>query len=169
MNEKDGGPAFPCSCCGVTAFRIQGHQWLCEKHYRFGQMRAKAKQAQKYVPSRLQLDELYKEGFACADCQLPMCWTVHNGTQELVATLQHYRDGSIALVCRSCNSRHGSMTGDTYRDMPKDHRKCPQCNEVKPFVMFSADNGRSGKMKLKSWCKQCSSEAHREWRQRETA
>lgn len=163
MNKNDGGPAFPCSRCNEPALRIQGHQWLCEKHYRFGQMRAKAKQTHKAVPSYPQLEAMCKTDLLCADCHLPMCWIAAKGTEELVATLQHYRDGSMALVCRSCNSRHGSMKGDTYRDMPKDHKQCPQCGVAKPFSLFSADNGRSGKMKLKSWCLACSSAAHTKW------
>ena len=51
MAEKinDGGPA--CSACGDPATTKQGHQHLCDKHYRFGQMRAKAE-----IPSAEKID-----------------------------------------------------------------------------------------------------------------
>jgi len=41
MNRiNDGGPAFPvCSVCGAQATIRQGNQKLCDKHYRFWQMR----------------------------------------------------------------------------------------------------------------------------------
>ena len=85
------------------------------------------------------------------------------GERERTASLQHYRDGSMAIVCASCNTRHAFMPGDTYRDMPKDHKWCPRCETAKPFLDYATDNGRSGPMKLKSWCKQCSSAAHTQW------
>jgi hypothetical protein len=47
--------------------------------------------------------------------------------------------------------------------MPKDHKWCPQCEIAKPFTEYAADNGRSGPMKLKSWCKQCSGASHTQW------
>ena len=38
--KTDGGPAFPACHCGLKAETKQGHQYLCGKHYRIGQMRA---------------------------------------------------------------------------------------------------------------------------------
>lgn len=166
MNKSDdGGPAL-CKC-GSSSVRRQGHQWLCAIHYRIGQMRASAKRKGKFVPAAEQLESM-AANMKCADCGRFMNWLATFG-QATVVTLQHYRDGSIAFVCRSCNTRHAKMPADTYRDMPKDHKWCPRCLTARPFVQFAKDNGRSGEMKLKSWCKQCSSEAHREWRQQQTA
>lgn len=161
MSEKtnDGGPA--CSRCGEEAVRRQGHQYLCAKHYRFGQMRVLAKRRGKSVPSHEALEGMVVEGNTCADCHSPMNWLAAD-SQALVATLQHYRDGTYALVCRSCNTRHAFMPGDSYRDTPKDHKLCPSCGEVKPDHDFCADNGRSGPRKLKSHCRECSNKAHTE-------
>lgn len=159
---KDGGPAFPCSKCGEPGLRIQGHQWLCPKHYRFGQMRAKARQDGKMVPAHEQLTALVLPGLLCADCGIAMNWLARDG-QTRVVTLQHYRDGSYGLVCRSCNTRHAFMVGDSYRAMNKDCKQCPQCREVKPLTDFSVDNGRTGPMKVKSWCLSCTSIAHTNW------
>ena len=162
-NETDGA-AFPCSRCGVDAVRMQGHQWLCARHYRFGQMRSKAKQDGKQVPDHSDLERMLKD--TCGDCGVVMNLLSRQGEFERTASLQHYRDGSMAIVCRSCNTRHAFMPGDSYRGMPKDHKRCPQCEAVKPFTEYTADNGRSGPMKLKSWCKACSSEAHTNWQRR---
>lgn len=162
MSEKnDGGPAF-CSRCGAIAVRKQGHQWLCARHYRFGQMRCRASRDGKLVPSHEQLEALLQN--ACPDCGVVMTLLSRDGERHKVASLQHYRDGSLAIVCLSCNTRHASMPGDTYRDMPKDHKWCPRCGTAKPFSAFAADNGRTGPMKLKSHCKACSSAEITQWR-----
>lgn len=157
----DGGPV--CSRCGDLAVRRQGHQHLCAKHYRFGQMRVLAKRRGKAVPTHQQLEAMVRAGNCCADCSAPMNWLAEK-SQTFVATLQHYRDGSFGLVCRSCNTRHAYMPGDTYRDVPKDWKFCPRCAQVKPDSDFCADNGRSGPRKLKSHCRECSHQSHTEWR-----
>lgn len=158
---ETGGPA--CARCGDVAVRYQGHQHLCAKHYRFGQMRAGAKRHGKSVPTHEQLERMVIGGNICADCNSPMNWLASEN-QTLAATLQHYRDGSFALVCRSCNTRHAFMPDDDYRDTPKDHKLCPKCREVKPDTEFCADNSRSGPRKLKSHCRACSHEAQTDWR-----
>lgn len=157
---NDGGVA--CSRCGLPAVRKQGHQFLCGKHYRFGQMRALARKRGKLVPSHEELHSMAGSDLCCPDCTGAMNWLAIEG-QSSVASLQHYRDGSLAIVCRSCNTRHAFMPGDSYRDSPKDHKHCPKCQATKPFTEFSKDSGRSGPMKLKSSCKSCSSKSHTEW------
>lgn len=170
MSTPDGGPAFPkyCSHCSDLAVRLQGHQNLCAKHYRFGQMRANAKRHGKTVPTYDKLIELASRGLFCADCNVRMNWLAKKGNATVV-TLQHYRDGTFGLVCLSCNTRHAYMQGDEYRTMPKDHKQCPHCRTIKPFSEFARDNGRGGVLRLKSWCRLCSSEAHHAWWQRKTA
>lgn len=161
MSKENGGPAL-CSVCGEVATMKQGHQSLCDKHYRFGQMRVHAKRHGKSVPSRDELEAITPKDLVCPDCSKKMNWRGVDG-RSTVASLQHYRDGSYGIVCRSCNTRHAFMHDDTYREMPKDHKQCPQCNLIKPHTEFAADNGRTGPMKLKSWCKSCSSKSHTEW------
>lgn len=155
--------AFPCSRCGEASSHKQGHQWLCPKHYRFGQMRSTAKRRGLVVPEHAELEALVPDKMACPECSAQMNWLAKCG-QSTVASLQHYRDGTLALVCRSCNTRHAFAPGDSFRDAPKDHKHCPQCQTFKPFTDFSADRGRSGSIKLKSWCRACSHAAHTNWR-----
>ena len=163
MTKDTGGPAFPCSRCGEPASHMQGHQRLCPKHYRFGQMRASAKRRDKAVPTHVELESIVPDGMRCPDCDNIMNWLGRDG-QTFVATLQHYRDGTVSIVCRSCNTRHAYAPGDSFRDAPKDHKFCPKCTTFRPFSDFAADNGRGGNLKHKSWCKDCSHEAHKNWR-----
>ena len=152
-----------CSRCDLNATIKQGNQHLCDKHYRFGQMRSKAKKSCKEVPSHTRLNEMVSDHMLCPDCGVKMNWRAKDG-RSTVASLQHYRDGSLSIVCLSCNSRHASMEGDSYRDMPKDHKRCPSCKTIKHESEFSADNGRTGRIKRKSICKLCSNEKVKQWR-----
>lgn len=154
-----------CSRCDEKSVIIQGHQHLCEKHYRFGQMRQTAKRAGKIVPSHEQLEKMVPPEMQCSDCGAPMNWRRKDG-QSTVVSLQHYRDGKLALVCLSCNTRHASMIGDAYRDIPKNHKHCPSCKAVKHESEFTLDSGRSGILKRKSRCKECSNKAVNDWKEK---
>lgn len=177
MSKVENPPAFPihdgserargrvCSRCGDHALRRQGHQWLCAKHYRFGQMRANARRRGLAAPSHEQLDTLVSTELRCADCGVIMNWLARDG-QASVATLQHYRDGSFGIVCRSCNTRHAFAPGDSFRTAPPDHKFCPRCDQFKPLSEFHADRSRSGPRKIKSWCRTCSNAAHRQWQEK---
>lgn len=154
-----------CSRCNEEAVIIQGHQHLCEKHYRFSQMKATAKRHKKLVPTHEQLEQMVDKEMLCPDCGVKMNWRSRDG-KSTVASLQHYRSGRLAIVCLSCNTRHASMDGDSYCDMPKDHKQCPSCLVVKPQTEFSADNGRTGNIKRKSICKKCSNKKVNDWKER---
>ena len=165
MNKiDDGGPAFlVCSVCGAQATIRQGNQKLCDKHYRSGQMRQKARRTGKSVPTREHLERITPPDMRCADCGVTMNWRSRDG-KATVASLQHYRDGSIAIVCLSCNTRHASMEGDSYRDMRADHKQCPSCGQVKHQDEFTKDNSRSGVLRRKSRCRDCANKATNDWR-----
>lgn len=162
---RDGGQAFhTCSRCGEAAVRKQGHQWLCSKHYRFGQMRAKAKASGKSVPSHDELHTMPGSDLTCPDCKRKMNWHSSEGTDS-VASLQHYRDGSMAIVCLSCNVRHASMDGDSYTTMDASSKRCPVCGNIKPSTEFTTDNSRGGVLKRKSRCRSCADAAVYKWRE----
>jgi len=154
-----------CSRCECDATIKQGNQHLCDTHYRFGQMRASAKRNGKLVPTHEQLEAIVSGGMNCPDCGVQMNWRSKDG-KSTVASLQHYRSGSIGIVCLSCNTRHAAMDGDRYCDISKDHKRCPSCLKTKPESAFSTDNGRTGKLKRKSICKQCSDAKVNQWRKR---
>lgn len=157
-----------CARCESPSVRRQGHQNLCKKHYRFGQMRASAKRRNKLVPSHEELEKMVSDENRCLDCNSKMNWLALEN-QVLVVSLQHYRDGSLGLVCRSCNTRHAYMPDDTFRKIGVDEKLCPKCKIVKNVAAFCKDNSRSGLRKIKSYCRQCSKEVHRNWRNKKPA
>ncbi len=149
-----------CCTCKKPADMTSGRQSYCNKHYRFRQMQATARRRGKAVPHRSVLEAMLPEGMLCPDCGVQMNWRARDGAAT-VASLQHYRSGEMAIVCRSCNTRHASMDGDSYRDMPKDHKQCPACKEIKPATSFFLDNNRGGVLRRTSYCKPCSQERTR--------
>jgi hypothetical protein len=134
-------------------------------HYRFGQMRANAKRHGKTIPSREQLSQMSGTSLICPDCNVQMNWRAKDG-QNTVASLQHYRDGSMNIVCRSCNTRHAFMPKDSYREMPKDHKLCPACKSIKPLDQFTKDNYQAGQAKRKRKCRSCSDKLVNEWKEK---
>ncbi len=152
-----------CSRCPSEAIRKQGNQWLCPTHYRFGQMRCVAKRDEKSVPSHEQLVNLlsYLDGMKCPHCQRVMNWMQEDGSSTQV-TLQHYRSGSMGLICLACNTRHGQMEGDTFNDLPADKKICPGCEVMKPLSDFRNDNLKRWKSK-QSYCRECANKRMREW------
>ncbi|WP_261437611.1 hypothetical protein [Serratia proteamaculans] len=164
MSKETGGQAI-CGKSGCTerAVRKQGHQDLCAKHYRFGQMRANAKRRGLSVPTHEHLHSLVGDDFRCPDCSRLMNWLSADGMAS-VASLQHYRDGTFGIVCRSCNTRHAFMPGDSFLSMPDSHKYCPSCKTSKSRDEFYSDLGRSGELKTKSYCKECSDLSIDSWR-----
>lgn len=165
MSKQTGGQEQICGKkgCNEISARKQGNQYLCAKHYRFGQMRVNAKRRGLAVPSHEQLHSLISDNLTCPDCSRKMNWLSGDGMSS-VASLQHYRDGSFGIVCRSCNTRHAYMSGDTYLGIPDDHKYCPCCQISKPRSEFYCDSGRSGELKTKSYCKVCSNKSVETWR-----
>lgn len=152
-----------CTVCGVQNALIRGSRRLCARHYRFSQMRSTAKSHGKRVPYVEELLAMPGINLKCPDCGVAMNWLSSEG-QCTVASLQHYRDGTMAIVCRSCNTRHASMEKDTYRNIPKDCKVCPACSTLKPDIDFFADASRTGQLKRTSKCKACCKVSLYKWR-----
>lgn len=144
-----------CTYCNLDWVIKQGNMHLCVMHYRICQMRASASRNNKFVPTREQIEQLVRDPFDCIDCFRTMNWRGVDGGKDTVASLQHYRDGSLGIVCRSCNTRHAFMPDDSYRQIDTSFKYCPTCKKVKPRSDYGIDNNRSGVIKTKSYCNSC--------------
>lgn len=147
-----------CARCQIAASHYQGHQWLCQKHYRFGQMRASSARRGLPVPSHDELERMASEIMLCWDCERPMNWLGCDGADSVVS-LKRYRDGSLGFACRSCSTRHTFAPGDSYRDQPKDQKYCPSCETVKPFSDYDLTRGH-GIHGNAGYCKACAAITH---------
>lgn len=153
-----------CPRCGEPSARKVGNHWLCATHYRFWQMTQEARRRGKTVPTYEQLQTMVPPDMACRDCGEKMHWLGADGHQRVV-TLQHYRSGSMALVCKSCNTRHSHLPGDLFVDLPADHWFCNGCKQVLPLDSFGACNGASHLVKKFTKCKKCAYAAFAAYRE----
>lgn len=153
-----------CYVCGKEAIKRHGRANLCEQHRRFLQMQKVAKSDGKYVPSLFELEKLVPADMKCQDCGDQMHW-IDDDNRAKGAVLQHYRNGTLGIVCMSCNTKHGLMPGDSYRDVPHGHKLCRCCKTIKPLSMFNVRKD-SGVVYPLSKCKPCSLAAQKDWRAR---
>jgi hypothetical protein len=160
MGHMDIEELRTCKHCDAPAIYLYT-RWLCPMHHRFRQMRADALKGGKIVPSMADLIAMTRN-FVCVDCGVALNWFAKDG-KRTVATLQHYRDGTLGIVCFSCNARHGAMPGDTFRDLPDGHKWCAKCSQVKPCGEFHADRSSGRLLKLRGSCKACSEIARSKW------
>jgi len=151
----------PCRRCGAESHGQKGNQWLCVKHFRFKQMRMSSKSAGKAQPTWEQLEAMHKS-MECPDCGRSMGWIrAESGNQTI--SLQHYADGTMALVCLRCNVQHGRMPGDSWRTLPAGMKLCQKCGVVKSESEFSADNRASSVKKKATACKPCMDKKTAAW------
>lgn len=142
--------------CNDEAVRQHGNANYCEVHSRIQMMRANAQTQGKYKPTIEEMEALIPEVMCCPVCNLEMQWAADDRKQSV--SLQHWANGTISLVCLSCNSRM-TFTEDI---PPEGHRRCHVCKETKPEEQFS--QRESGKPH--SACKLCSALKTREYRAR---
>ena len=153
-----------CYICGDKTIILHGRKNVCSKHKRFLQMQHTAKADKKYVPSIYEIEKMVPKDMICQDCGCTMHW-IDNDNRRHGAVLQHYRKGTLGIVCMSCNTKHGLMPGDSYRDVPKDHKMCITCRTIKPLDMFYKRKD-SGNLYPMSKCKICNHEHYKSWREK---
>lgn len=151
-----------CKWCDAEAARKQGRVWLCQKHYRFQQMRVRAKSSKKTVPSYELLEILYRSLIdnRCPCCAMKMNLLGRDGMKN-VLTLQHDRGGGMRLICLSCNTRHQHYDGDSFYSRNPDVHPCRDCGRVLQKSEFWPD--RSRPLGIKPYCKGCSNARLKKW------
>ena len=143
-----------CSLIGVM--QASATTIYCMKHYRFYRMRVFAQTRNKYVPSHEELEKLLPQTMICSTCYKRMIWNSKLGCRNDVISLQHNNNGTIMLICTSCNCGHGhSKLGDEYFNIPKDHKYCPDCEKTLLINKFNYNKTR--KDKHQNICKKCHS------------
>jgi len=145
------------SACGT---RNGKSYFYCAKHYRMKKMREVAKRDGKYVPGMGELDRLLSDtdNMKCPKCDKTMKMLKgEDRTIRDLVTLQHNHNGTIELICHSCNSRHAhSKIGDNLWSTGESEKYCPDCDTVKPFSAFYKNKRTfTG---LQDTCKPCSSQ-----------
>jgi hypothetical protein len=124
-------------------------------------MRATAARKGKKIPSRQELAFMVEQTrLICCGCQRKMNWLSKEGPSSVVS-LQHNRDGSMAFLCRACNTKHAQFPGDMFYTIPKSHHRCGDCYQILPRDNFWED--RSRPLGIKAYCKACARKRHKDW------
>jgi hypothetical protein len=156
------GIIMKCYICGVEAIKRHGRANMCEKHSRFKQMQKCAKSDKKYAPSIYEIEKLVPIDMKCLDCNDVMHW-IDDDNRRKGAVLQHYRDGSLGIVCDSCNVKHGFLPNDMYRTIPRDHKLCPTCKTIKPLNFFYVRRDSKVAYPMTK-CKECNRKSVLDWK-----
>lgn len=149
-----------CTQCGEPSQGAYDNWSLCVKHSRYRQMRTAAQSNGKLVPTQKQLVDLTPKDMTCPDCGVEMTWLKRDSPRK-VATLQHYRDGTLAIVCMSCNAKHGHSVGDIYREIGPNFKLCRACKNILPVLDFTRKRDKNGPWYYKNLCKKCNREQMR--------
>lgn len=149
-------PIRPCARCDKPRYLNNSY---CKKHARFVAMRACARRRGKHEPSMEEMERIADglDGMKCPDCGIVMLWKSRRF--RVLATLQHYRDGSIGIVCHTCNVRHSRLPGDVYRELEAGQKFCCMCERRMPLTSFYPENrnatAKHGEASYGAYCKEC--------------
>lgn len=112
-------------------------------------------------PTMAELEKMIPDRMVCGDCGLEMVPYVPAGQPAARRmAIQHYRNGDIAIVCHSCNSRHGGLPGDKFLEVGPDEKWCRKCDRVLKLTDFGRSAGSRGYKQSLACCKECENEYH---------
>ena len=149
-----------CLDCGEPAVPYGNGIRRCTKHNRMVFMRRIARKDSKYVPTLAELESIWPDDMICPDCGCTM--TMFLQKDGRCATLQHYRDGSLAIVCLACNVRHAHMPWDLYRHLGPGFKWCKGCDKALPRSDFHRHRRKGYPDGHQRKCKSCKNADDRE-------
>lgn len=153
-----------CSICPLDGYRKSGNQMLCQMHYRMRDMRSKAKQNGKAIPSRELISQMVQsvinDGLRCPHCKVKMNWLARDGRMR-VLSLQHDRSGGFRILCLLCNMRHAAVRDDLFYEVKPGYRWCGKCDQILEMVKFQKSERPRG---CKTYCKRCSNSISAKWK-----
>lgn len=153
--------ATTCRCGREIYRRHQGGKF-CVLHWRIRAMRNSSRTNQKYIPSVAEIEAIIPESMLCPKCGRRMFWTQSHGDAALTLSLQHNLDGSIGILCRSCNAREDDFPNGTFMKVPLDLKFCAKCLKLFPLCEFQKHGSADKWNGLGSYCKPCHRQRTRE-------
>jgi len=151
--------------CGKPLYRRHQGERHCILHWQIRAMRNSSRENGKYIPSVAEIEAIIPESMLCPKCGRKMFWTQSQGDAALTLSLQHNADGSIGILCRSCNAREDDFPAGTFMKVPLDLKFCAKCHQLFPLCEFQKHGSKGKWMNLGSYCKPChrqrTKDAHR--------
>lgn len=153
MSESHSTKCYKVGC-GEPESRFRGNHWICIVHNRFDTMTTCARDKGKRIPTYEELSSmaatLIANDMKCWHCGQKTQWAGKRSDTHTI-TLQHDRSGEIRFLCKTCNARHQFFPGDTFYDVPLDHKFCPKCKRtMHASEFYPLPNG-----KPRTYCKDC--------------
>lgn len=153
-------PAPNCAHCDAPRAWSSRFTGYCEKHLRIYRIRLECSRRGLYSPTRVELEQMLGDvPGECSSCGTTMIWRAHgtNAPKGRVASIQHWKNETVSIICFSCNARHGSLGGDDDRffQCDKNSKSCYVCKQILPLSDFWKGSGFGGKRKH---CKSCHKE-----------
>ena len=97
-------------------------------------------------------DETEARG-TCPHCLNPMPLYSEDGKRKGMATIQHYDNGTLGIICLTCNLAHSkSELRDKLFSLRLDQKYCHDCKQIKSRDDFHNQSRFCGRM---TYCKQC--------------
>jgi hypothetical protein len=127
---------------------------------KFRMMIGCARKYGKAEPTMEEIEGMVPDDLVCI-CGRQMLMFAGRWTRAETMTLQHWDDGSMSIVCQSCNSTHSRLGDDIFFCTPAGACWCAECQEYKPESLFGNYAGRS---KPKCTCFDCTAEKARGYR-----
>ena len=147
--------------CSEVSFIKVGSGAYCKFHYKCNSMMASSNNNPNYPSTTMgvmnkMLRECYDKGLKCPHCEKQMLLHSSEGSRKDVVSIQHNLDGSLQLLCLSCNTSHGNYRSDAiFYKMEEGRKNCTGCKEWLPFEMFSKNKCEASGLQTK--CKKCES------------
>lgn len=128
------------------------------KRKRFYYMQYDSKKRGKEAPTLEQLELMLSklDNMKCPHCGVTMCWLIEESMKNVI-TIQHYKDGSMGLICATCNKRLAFYD----EPIPEGHKRCSKCEKILTIDNFTKySRSRDGRLGV---CKKCRYEQYSSW------
>lgn len=144
-----------CNALAKSGRTAGDKRLFCDMHLRFYQMRYCAKSRGLLVPELHELEAMVPADMRCPMCKGEMEWRSADGRRRHLATLQHWNDGTMGILCLPCNTAHAQRTPvlDERELPPEGTKACACCRQVRPAASFGKRAAaRDG---LSPYCRDC--------------
>lgn len=156
-----------CSRKDCDAIGVKRHSKTlvyCARHYRVMKMLDYSRRVYpNWSVSYEEIERLLVKAMAegdCPHCGKMMIFFPENRRRSGMATIQHYDDGTLGIICFTCNLAHSkSELRDKLFLVPKGNKFCPDCQTVKPKSEFHVTHrDLNGHL---TYCKPCQNARNR--------
>lgn len=121
----------------------------CGVHRRIAQMRQTAIARGQAAPSVSEMEKMFRDSaMICSECGRQMGLTGRHYGHGRTVSLQHWRNGTMSVICMSCNAKHAQAGTDEEferrkaESIPSGQLRCSSCKTYHDASAFGRDVSR---------------------------